>query len=425
MKEIFKKIVLNILYWESKLVLKFKKPKIIAITGTVGKTTTKEIIFAGLKDYFEVRKSPKGFNSDIGVLLSILDLSTEGISFQGWLKNIFRGLTTLFRKDYPRLLILEVGANYPGEISKNAKLLQSDIVVFTRLPQIMAHMEFFRNREHFIQEKMSLAEEMKNDGVIIYNGDDTTLRKELSRKKFANCQKISFGKNREVSFQNVEIVRNNNEIIGTEIKTNQGTVLLKKVLGKHLAYPVTALIAVAKYFELNPRKVLKSLEENFTPPPGRMRIFKGENGEIIIDDSYNALPESVKNGAELLKEIDTTGRKIYVLGRLAELGKYTEKSYRKALEAINNSAEIIFLVNNGGMAKKIADKMNFKEVHSFNRHKKDYLANTGEAGEFLKQYLRPNDVVVFKGARHSTGFESAIVKLIAEKDKKYLVQDYI
>ena len=426
MKNFCKKIVIKILYIESKVVLFFKKPKIITITGTVGKTTTKDIIYAGLKKSFFVKKSPKGFNSDIGVLLTVLNLKTQQVSVIEWMKNIIKGFGVVFARNYPDMLIVEVGANYPGEIQKNAKLLKPDIAVFTRLPEIMAHMEFFKDRQEFIDEKLSLARFMKKYGTIIYNGDDKTLIKEFKKNDFDFYNKKTFGKNADCAFEKVSIDYHDKMLQGTGITLIDGNVVhLTGVLGEHLGYSVSALSAVAQVLELNIVDVVKSLEENFVPAAGRMRIFAGLNKTIIIDDSYNALPESIKNGSELLNEIDTKGRKIYVLGRLAELGNYTERSYELAMKYIRKSCDIICLVSDSGQAMHYAKKLDFKEIYDFNKYGDDYFANTDDAGEFLKGYVKEGDIIIFKGARHSTGFERAIAKLIKTQDKKYLVQEHL
>jgi UDP-N-acetylmuramoyl-tripeptide--D-alanyl-D-alanine ligase len=425
-KEFLKKIVINILYIESKFVLFLKRPKIIAITGTVGKTTTKEILYAGLEDFFDVRKSPKGFNSDIGVLLTILNLKTYKVSLWHWLRNIMKGFFIIFQRDYPELLIVEVGANYPGEIQKNAKLLKPDVVIFTKLPEIMAHMEFFKNRQHFIDEKLSLAQYLKNNGVIIYNGDDQTLFEEFNKDKFKFCIKKTFGKNADYRFKDVLISYQNNILQGTNIVLDDNLgINLKGVLGEHLAYSVSALWAVSEVLDLNSMDIMTSLEKNFIPMAGRMRIFRGINNFTIIDDSYNALPESVKNGSDFLNQIKVSGRKIYILGRLAELGKYTDEAYKKAIKYIKNSCDIIFLVNDGGKWEQYAKDLHFEEVYSFNKYGDNFFANTDSVGKFLQKYINEGDIVMFKGARHSTGFERAIAMLIKKKDRQYLAQDHL
>ncbi|MEN8252101.1 MAG: Mur ligase family protein [Patescibacteria group bacterium] len=404
-----------------------KEPKIIAITGTVGKTTTKDILYAGLSDSLSVRKSPKGFNSDIGVLLTVLNLDTHKASVLQWVKNIIKGFFVVFSKTYPELLIIEVGANYPGEIRKNAKLLRPDVAVFTKLPDIMAHMEFFENRQHFVDEKLSLARFTKKGGWIIYNGDDETLQKEFENEDFNSYNKKTFGRSADFVFKDVMINQHNDVLRGTDVLIyDDSKIHLQGVLGEHLGYSVTALLLVSSVLNFREKDTIKSLQKNFAPAPGRMRVFEVKDKKAtIIDDSYNALPESVKNGSDILKGLNVSGRKIYVLGRLAELGEYTEESYETAVRYIRESCDVIFLVNDGEVAKKYAQKLNFKEIYNFNEHGEDFFANTDDAGRFLKDYIKDGDVLIFKGARHSTGFERAVSQLIKEEDVKYLVQDHL
>ncbi len=426
-KKQFKKVIIWILKIECKVVLFLKKPKIIAIGGCIGKTTTKDILYTGLKNFINVRKSQKSFNSDIGVLLTILNLETgKASSVIFWLKNILKGFFVIFSKNYPKFLILEVGADRPKEIENSSKLIKADIVILTRLPEILAHIEFFNNRQEFVDEELSLAKFSKKKSIIFYNNNDETLLKELKKDYFFTHKKKTYGKNGDYFFNELKPYYENEKLAGIRMKVMNKEIILSGTLGNHLGYPVSALCGVADYLNLDFKKVLSSLEEDFIPTAGRMRLLNGIKNTIIIDDSYNALPESIHNGAEILSNIKTYGRKIYVLGRLAELGKYTEESYKEAVKYIREGCDILFLVNDGGLALKYAEKLNFKELHSFNNFNDDYLKNTREVGEFLKNYLDENDVIIFKGSRHSTAFEIAIAKILKNiKDKKFLIQDYI
>lgn len=424
MKDFLKNIVIFILRLESKLVLITHRPKIIAITGTIGKTTTKDILYAGLKDDLDVRVSPKGFNSDIGVLLTILNLKTAGVSMKAWLLNIAKGVLAIFNKNYPKVLILEVGANYPKEIERNAKLLKPNISIFTLLPEMMAHMEFFETRQDFVNEKMFLAKYTKRNGVILFNADDKTLKEEVLKYP---QQKISFGKNGKISFEDINIEYKNKYPIGISIKLNKKeNVFLGGVLAEHFAYPVTASLAVAEIFGLDKTKIINSIEKNYVPAPGRMRVFQGKkDGVVVIDDSYNALPESIKKGAEIFAKLKIKGRKIYVLGRLAELGDYTEKAYEKSLEFLEGRCDVLCIVNDGDITKKYLKNYKFQEVYHFNKFGDDFFANTDDVGRFLVDYLQSGDTIIFKGARHSTAFERAICQIINQNDIKNLVQEHL
>ena len=148
MKSTFKKIVSLIIRFEAILIIKKYKPKIISVTGSVGKTSTKDAIFAVMSSTFSVRKSEKSFNSDIGIPLTILGCPNAWFNPIKWLGNILRGLEIIiFNSNYPKWLILEVGADRPGDIKSVSKWLKSDIVVLTAFAKVPVHIEFFKDRE--------------------------------------------------------------------------------------------------------------------------------------------------------------------------------------------------------------------------------------------------------------------------------------
>src|SRR3989344_8642571 len=144
MKTIFKKIIAYILQIESRLVLYKYKPKVIAITGSVGKTSTKDAVYAVISKVAYVRKSEKSYNSEIGLPLTVLGIPNGWNNPVAWLKNMLKGfLLIIFPHKYPRWLILEVGAGKPGDIKKTSSFLKSDAVIITGIGDTPAHIEFF------------------------------------------------------------------------------------------------------------------------------------------------------------------------------------------------------------------------------------------------------------------------------------------
>src|SRR3989344_4669974 len=132
MKSALKKIIFGILTWEARLMLHKHHPKIIAVTGSVGKTSTKDAIYTVISKKFNTRKSEKSFNSEIGVPLTILGLDTAWSNFFKWIWNIIVGLwRVLFIRNYPKVLVLEVGADHPGDIRNIVEWVQPDIAVVT------------------------------------------------------------------------------------------------------------------------------------------------------------------------------------------------------------------------------------------------------------------------------------------------------
>jgi UDP-N-acetylmuramoyl-tripeptide--D-alanyl-D-alanine ligase len=173
MKSILKIVVVSVLTWEAKLVLKKYKPKIVAVTGSVGKTSTKDAIASVLSHFFFVRKSEKSFNSEIGVPLTVLDCPNGWSNPFAWLKNIFEGLALIVLPNhYPEWLVLEVGADRPRDIQNLTRWVKPDIAVITRLSKVPVHVEFFSSPAQVFEEKGRLAEALKRDGTLVLNADD-------------------------------------------------------------------------------------------------------------------------------------------------------------------------------------------------------------------------------------------------------------
>ena len=173
MKTIFKKIIVYILQIESRLVLSKYKPKIIAITGSVGKTSTKDAVYAVISKVSYVRKADKNYNSEIGLPLTILGIPNGWNNPLIWFLNIWKGLWLfLGPHKYPKWLILEVGVGHPGDMRRTASWLKTDVVIITAIGETPAHIEFFNSRKHLIEEKSSLIKTLKKDGLLILNADD-------------------------------------------------------------------------------------------------------------------------------------------------------------------------------------------------------------------------------------------------------------
>ena len=167
MREAFKKVVVWVLTREARAVLRKYNPKVVAVTGSVGKTSTKDAIFAVLATRYHVRKSEKSFNSEVGLPLTILGLENAWGNPLKWLQNMFDGLLLiLFSAQYPEWLVLEVGADRPGDISSLRRWLRTEVVVITRLPEVPVHVEFFGSAQEVIEEKASLIDTLRPGGAL-------------------------------------------------------------------------------------------------------------------------------------------------------------------------------------------------------------------------------------------------------------------
>mgnify|MGYP001594862453 FL=1 len=172
MKAVLKKIIVWLLTLEAKVVLARFKPKIVAITGSVGKTSAKDAIYAVLTTKFSARKSEKSFNSEIGAPLTILGLPNGWNNPLAWLVILVSGALVLFWRKYPDLLVLEIGADRPCDIKNLASWIKPEVVVITRFAKVPVHVEFFASPRQVIEEKMNLVRALKENGILILNGDD-------------------------------------------------------------------------------------------------------------------------------------------------------------------------------------------------------------------------------------------------------------
>ncbi len=416
MKKIFKKIVVAVLTLEAKLVLRKYKPKIVAVTGSVGKTTAKDSVYTVLSSAFFVRKSEKSFNSEIGVPLSILGCQNGKNNPVIWMKNILEGLAVVLLKNhYPKWLVLEVGADKPGDIEEIAKWLRPDVVVITRFADVPAHVEFFDSPKAVAEEKKKLAKYMKKDGFLILNYDDGEV---LSIKQSSNKHTTTFGfsEDADVVASNESFLYDNGRLKGITFKVNFGgtslPVNLHGVLGVQHIYPALAAIAVGSTQGLNLVQMSQALSTDHETQPGRMRIVDGIKGSIIIDDSYNASPLAVEYALKTLGILETNGRKIAVLGDMMELGDYTVAEHKKIGEMVAKTCDILVTVGvrsrdiaNGALA----NKMNSSNIFQFEDSRK--------AGDYLKNFIEKDDIVLVKGSRWAMRMERVVKRIMAHPER--------
>ena len=417
MKSIFKKIISLIITCEAILIIKKYKPKIIAVTGSVGKTSTKDAIFAVMSSSFFVRKSEKSFNSDIGIPLTILGCQNAWFDPIKWCRNIFRGLELiLFTKKYPEWLILEVGADRPGDIKNVSRWLKPKLVVLTSFAKVPVHVEFFKDRDAVIREKKYLVDALKHDGILIVNGDDED---SVKIKESAKNISIIYGTSNMADLIATEIKNYYGKDGGiegvtfkVEYKENIIPVIIKGALGDKSLYSSVAAIAVGISQKINIVKAAEALI-NLEVSKGRMRVIKGIRNTTIIDDTYNSSPKALISALNTLKEIkvSNSAKKIAVLGDMLELGKHSIDEHYKAGKLVADVCDILLTV--GIRSRKIAEGaldglLSEKNIYQFE--------NSVEAGKFLQNILKEGDVILIKGSQ-SMRMERTVEEVMSEPDK--------
>lgn len=416
MKNLLKKFIVSILEAEASLVLKKYKPKIIGVTGNIGKTSTKEAIHAVLSKQYSVRKSQKSYNSELGVPLTVLGLDTAWSSPLGWIKNIFEGLfLILFPHDYPQWLVLEIGADRPGDIAHTLSWVPLDIGVVTYIGEMPVHIEFFPSQKSLIKEKAHVADAPKPPaGLTILNHDNEPVFNMRTKAK-APVLTFGFTESATVCASNERIMYVDGKPEGISFKIDyQGKsvpVRIHGVLGTQVVYTVLPAILIGAAKGMNLVEIIDALQ-SYAPPPGRVRIVEGIKETTIIDDTYNSSPHALEAALVTLKRIETTGKKIAVLGDMMELGKITMDAHTKAGEWSAGVADLLYVV--GQRARFIAEGA---EKAGLSKDKIFIFEDAQSAGADLQNKLHKGDVVLVKGSQY-VRMEKAVEEIMAHPEHK-------
>lgn len=426
MKQTFKSMVVSILNAEAAILLKRRKPMIIAVTGSVGKTSTKDAIYAAIKNQVYARKSHLSYNSDIGVSLTILGLQNAWNNPFLWLVNIVEGFfIALFSTDYPAVLILEMGIDRPGDMEKLVSWIKPDIVVLTRLPDVPVHVEYFSSPAAVAEEKMKLVGALKADGVFIFNNDDKAIQASLAG---ILQRQVGFGRYLETDFtaSDDKVVYHDDQPVGIEFRLkhlgDSSKVLIKDIVGSQNVYSCTAALAVANELNVPLADAIESLK-TFKTPNGRMKIIKGIKSSVIIDDTYNSSPVAVEQAFEAIKELSYAKRKILVLGDMLELGKFSSDEHKRIGTLVPRVANVLFTV--GIRARQIAEGAQVAGMSERNIYQYDDVAQVGRE---LQNFIQPGDVILVKasqGIRAEKIVEEVMnrpekaAELLVRQDKKW------
>jgi len=415
-----KQLIQKILYFFSRFILKKYNPDIVGITGSVGKTSAREAAYIILKNQFRVYKSEKNFNNELGVPFSIIGIAENpGTSWMRWLSIFLKALCLLVYADkkYPKVLILEMGADKPGDIAYLTKLAPCTVGVITAISS--AHLELFGDIETLAQEKkvMHLHLDDPQGKWAIYNEDDLLLA-DIRESVHARPLSYGFSQNSDVRASELsdDIIfpSSTGSLGGVHFTiTYQGESIhieLPRVIGKQSVYSVLAGIAVGIAYGISLHRIADDLRV-YESPKGRMRAIAGMKETLIIDDTYNSSPLAVRAALDVLVgvEVAEISKKIAVLGDMLELGAYTEDEHKKLGEYIAR-LPIDALYTVGSLAHIIADAAREKGV---DQDKILCFDNPVLASVVLKDKIKKGDVILVKGSQ-GMRLEKIVKELMAE-----------
>ncbi len=426
MKDFFKKIVKWKLRILAHAILKKYKPDVIGVTGSFGKTSTKDAIYTVLSQKFEVRRNVKNFNNEIGLPLTIIGSSSGESSIIGWAVVILRGLLLLAwkEKSYPKILVLEMGVDRPGDMKYLTDLAPCKIGVVANIGSV--HLEYFKSIDKIAKEKSVMVSHLPQNGWAILNNDNEHVAEMI---KETPARVITYGINNPADLTASEIKISQKDsslgdggIAGLSFKlTYKGStvpVLLPRILGEHLIYAALAGAALGVVYGMNLLEISEALRM-FVAPKGRMNLISGIKNTTIIDDTYNASTESMTAALKAFGKIEATGKKYAVLGDMLELGNYTVEAHRTIGEiVVQNGIDILVTV--GERARTIAaevERQGMDSDHVFT------FSDSPRAGLFLQDRLEEGDYVLVKGSQ-GMRMEKIVKEIMAEplKAKDLLVR---
>ena len=409
MKEIFKKIIAKILELEARIFLRrHPDTKIILVGGNIGKTSTKDAVFEALKASKKtVRKSAKSFNSELGLPLTILALPNAWSNIFMWTANVLKGfLLALFAKA-PDILVLELGADKKGDLSRVVSWLKADILILTYIPQTPVHVERFKNKEELFDEKRQLLKSLKEDSVLVYDKDSKLLREFVEDFK---GRKLSFALSQDADFllskPKAKCKDGKAESYFFEIKNGELSYKfeMRKNIGSQQARPLAAAMASAEALGLELNLVSEKLKKR-PRSKGRMSLLKGKLNSMILDDTYNSSPKAALAALDTLGDFACIkGKKIAVLGDMLELGKFAAEAHKEVLERAISLADEIFLM--GPLFKEASKAFPGTQFRIYEKREWDKLSDD------LLRILSDKDLILLK-ASQSMRFEKIAAKLLA------------
>lgn len=347
--------------------------RVIGVTGSVGKTTCKEIIAAVLSHRFRVLKSEANYNTDIGISLTLLGLEDEH-----------------------ERAVLELAMYDRGEIALLSRIAEPSVGVITNIGPV--HLERVGWMGGIVEAKAELVEALPADGLAVLNGDDARTAALAARTR---ARSVLFGLSEQCDVRATNVATRGLDGISFNLEYNGESVEVSCPLpGRHHVYPALAAAAVALNEGMTLGEIGGALAE--ARPELRLRVTAGPNGATIIDDSYNASPASMLATLDLLSELP--GRRLAVLGDMRELGAASEGGHRRVGERAATACDVLFVVGDGGrIIGEAARGAGLMEVRTLG----------DDASDELRRELRAGDHVLIKASR-ALELENVVKALVAD-----------
>lgn len=301
--------------------------KVIGITGSNGKTSTKDLVASVLSPSFKVKKTEGNFNNELGLPITILSLE-RGTDFA----------------------VLEMGMSGFGEISFLSKLAKPDYVVITNIGE--AHMQDLGSRKGIAQAKFEIIDGLNHDGKLLFDGDEPLLQPLVKEAKGITSHAFGYEENNDLALSSVQTTDAGSEFTVKGLVNDTFTI---PVYGAHQVKNTLAAILIAKEAGISETQIREALK-SATLTAMRMQPIVGNNGALFINDAYNAAPTSMQAALTFMKETALRKEKWVVLGDMLELGE-NEQAYHEALSEVLSEIQLTGIILYGPRMKWLHEKL--------------------------------------------------------------------
>jgi UDP-N-acetylmuramoyl-tripeptide--D-alanyl-D-alanine ligase len=356
--------------------------KVVAITGSAGKTTTKEITAEFLAAKHRVFRNKGNLNNHIGLPLSLLELRSR-----------------------PDVAVVELGMNHPGEISTLVGIAEPEVRLWTNVGD--AHLGFFESADAIADAKAEILEQASSDSVLVANASDPRV---MARVAAFKGRVVTFGMNVPADVQAVDVELRGLEGTRARLRTKHGdTELTTPLLGLGNLSNVLAATAAALEFDI-PLATIRERASGLAPATHRGELLRLPGGITLVDDSYNSSPSALKRALELVGSAQGCARKVAVLGEMLELGGHANRLHAECGRAAAAAGLDILIAVGGPPARTLADAAIAEGMAAANVL---HVASKQEAAELAGSRVRPGDLVLVKGSR-GIGTDFVVERLKAE-----------
>jgi UDP-N-acetylmuramoyl-tripeptide--D-alanyl-D-alanine ligase len=342
--------------------------KVVAITGSAGKTTTKEVTAEFLGAKYRVIRNRGNLNNHIGLPLSLMELTAR-----------------------PDVAVVELGMNHAGEISTLVRVAEPDVRVWTNVGE--AHLGFFASVDAIADAKAEIFEGADASTLLVANEDDDRIR---SRTHSFAGRTVTFGLQLPADVQAFDIADHGIDGLSAQVMTPRGGFkMTTPLIGRGNLANILAATAVGLEFDV-PLADMAGLASTLKPASHRGQVIRLARGVTVIDDSYNANPTAVRGAIDVLRSSRTSGQRVAVLGEMLELGDHGEALHRQVGEAAAKAGVDQLVAVGGSNAAVIAQAA---VLAGMSKDRARHFSTSSEAADAVASYVRAGDIVLVKGSR--------------------------